>query len=282
MKVLIQGIKYSIALFPLSFPAFAGESKPQLQLANNYDSRNDLHKFLVSEKYDGVRAYWDGKKLYTRQGNRIYAPQWFTRDLPPIALDGELWIDRQRFDEVSGIVRTRYAKEKDWQKVRFMVFDLPHSLKPFEARLNELKVITDEVKLPHLKTVPHFKVKTPKELQHQLSHVVAKGGEGLMLHRSDSFYQAVRSDDLQKLKPYDDAEATVLKHLPGKGKYRGKLGALLVKTSDGITFRIGSGFSLEERQEPPEIGSIITYRFRGKTKNNVPRFATFLRSFTAH
>jgi DNA ligase-1 len=98
-----------------------------------------------------------------------------------------------------------------------------------------------------------------------------------MLHRDDALYRAERTDDLLKLKPHEDAEAQVLEHLPGTGKYAGILGSLLVETEDGVRFRIGTGLSDEQRRNPPPIGSVITFKYHGKTRRGIPRFASFLR-----
>jgi DNA ligase-1 len=98
-----------------------------------------------------------------------------------------------------------------------------------------------------------------------------------MLHRGASRYASGRSDDLLKLKPYLDAEARVVAHLPGKGKYRGLMGALLVESTQGGRFRIGTGFSDAERVDPPPIGAQITYRYHGFTDAGIPRFPSFLR-----
>ena len=126
--------------------------------------------------------------------------------------------------------------------------------------------------------INQFRLSSETQLLQRLELVVSQGGEGLMLHRAAAKYRATRSNDLMKLKRYDDAEATVLGHLAGKGKYSGMLGALLVKNDEGVTFKIGGGFSDLERANPPKIGSIITYKYYGKTNNNVPRFASFLRT----
>lgn len=98
-----------------------------------------------------------------------------------------------------------------------------------------------------------------------------------MLHRGDAPYAARRSDDLLKLKPYEDAEARVLAHLPGRGKYAGLLGALLVERPDGLQFRLGGGFPDARRRKPPPVGSWVTCRYNGLTEDGVPRFARFLR-----
>jgi DNA ligase-1 len=80
-----------------------------------------------------------------------------------------------------------------------------------------------------------------------------------------------------KLKTYEDAEAVVIAHLPGKGKYQGMMGALLVEMPDQRRFKIGTGFSDAQRADPPPIGSTITYKYFGKTSTQLPRFASFLR-----
>ena len=98
-----------------------------------------------------------------------------------------------------------------------------------------------------------------------------------MLKRIDSLYAAGRSDDLLKVKTHNDAEATVVGHLPGKGKYRGMLGALKVQLDNGRQFRIGTGFSDAERRNPPPVGALVTFRYRGYTATGLPRFASYLR-----
>jgi DNA ligase-1 len=118
---------------------------------------------------------------------------------------------------------------------------------------------------------------TAAALKRQLRQVVKAGGEGLVLHRAEALYLAGRSDDLLKYKPYLDAEARVIAHLAGHGKYTGLLGALVVETESGQRFRLGSGFSDQERRQPPAIGTWVTYRYRDVTASGLPRFASYLR-----
>ena len=110
-----------------------------------------------------------------------------------------------------------------------------------------------------------------------MKQMVAKGGEGLMLHKADAEYITGRNAALIKLKPLFDAEATVVAHTPGRGKYKGKLGALVVETSEGIRFKLGTGLKDAQRENPPKIGSLVTYTYKDKTKNGKPKFASFLR-----
>lgn len=249
---------------------------PALLLAETYQPSIKLSDYWVSEKYDGYRAYWNGTHLLSRQGNIFHAPAWFTQKFPAQRLDGELWLGRQRFESLASIV-TQTTPHKDWSKVRFMVFDLPDSDEVFDQRLETLAKIIKTDTSPYLSLVAQTKYSSHQQLFQQLDKLVAQGGEGLMLHHGQSKYRAGRSTDLLKLKPLEDAEATVLKHQLGKGKYKGMMGALLVELPNGLRFRIGTGFSDQQRQSPPSIGAVITFQYSGLTKRGIPRFARFKR-----
>ena len=249
----------------------------QILLAQVYKSGIDVSQYLVSEKYDGVRALWDGKSLHTRAGRLIAAPAWFTKDFPNTSLDGELWIARGQFDAVSGAVRKDKPIDAEWRGITYMVFELPNAAGTFETRAKRIQEIVDLAKIPHLKAVTQFELKDEAALKLKLKQMVAAGAEGLMLHKADALYVTGRSDVLLKLKPYYDAEATVIGHTPGRGKYKGKLGALIVETPEGIRFKLGTGFTDVQRENPPKIGSLVTYSYHDKTKNGKPKFASFLR-----
>jgi DNA ligase-1 len=255
---------------------------PILQLANTYYPEIPLQTYWISEKLDGVRAYWNGSQFISKQGNIYPAPKWFTEHFPSFELDGELWLGRAQFDALSGIVRKKVPIDNEWQKISYHVFDLPKNRNNFDVRLAHLiDYFAKETTPPWLKLIPQFKVKNEKELVSKLKEIENLKGEGLMLHKGSSLYHGGRDDDLLKLKSYQDAEAQVIAHLPGKGKYQNMLGAVLVKAvnhvQEGKHFKIGTGFSDLERAMPPEIGSIITYKYFGLTSKGLPRFASFIR-----
>ncbi|MFB2732845.1 DNA ligase [Shewanella mangrovisoli] len=256
----------------------ANPQAPNIQLATEFSKEKSAHikDFLVSEKLDGVRGYWDGKRLMTRQGNPILAPRWFTVDFPTTPMDGELWLGRGRFEAISGLIRQTSANESEWQNVRFMVFDLPKSQGSFEARYQQMQTLIAG-KSVYLQVIEQVRVESIEALHQKLDTLVAQGGEGLILHRRTALYVPGRNPNVMKLKPYLDAEARVIGHIAGKGQFAGQLGALRVQTADGRVFSIGTGFSLAERQHPPAIGTLITYKYLGLTVNGLPRFASFLR-----
>lgn len=252
------------------------QDKPPLQLAAEYQQQ-DTRDYRVSEKLDGVRAYWNGRELLSRGGHRFSAPAWFVAGFPDTPLDGELWLGRGRFEELSAAVRRYRPDEDEWRGIRFMVFDLPASELPFEARLSALQRLFSTLESPYLALLEQRLLPDNAALTAYLAEVEALGGEGLMLRHRDSLYSASRNQDLLKLKRFQDAEARVLAHLPGQGKYTGMLGALLVETDDGRQFRLGTGFSDRQRQQPPPVGALVTYRYQGETGQRLPRFASFVR-----
>lgn len=258
-------------------PTSSSASPPPLMLAGQWQDGPDVSRYLVSEKLDGVRARWDGRRLISRAGNIIPAPAWFTHAWPQQTLDGELWSSRSNFDAISAIIRRTPADDAQWRTLRFMAFDLPEHPGTFEQRLAAMRNLIHSNGNPHLAVIAQQRVADTASLHAQLREVVAAGGEGLMLHHQDNRYLPGRSEGLLKLKLFDDAEARVVGYVPGKGKYEGMVGALQMQADDGRRFRIGSGLNDAQRAHPPAIGSLVTYRYNGLTVHGLPRFARFLR-----
>ena len=264
-------------LLPLTTPAAWAADAPALLLANVYRPGMPLADYWVSEKYDGVRGYWDGHTLRTRGGETVAAPAWFTAGWPTTPMDGELWAGRGRFAHAQSTTRQQQPDEAAWRQMRFMVFDLPAHGGVFDERLGALKTLVASIQHDWVQAVPQQRVATDAALQALLQRTVRAGGEGLMLHKGSSLYRSGRSDDLIKLKTHDDAEALVVGHLPGKGKHAGRLGALLVEMPTGQRFKLGAGLTDADRDQPPPLGSWVTYRYRGTHDGGLPRFASFVR-----
>jgi DNA ligase-1 len=255
--------------------AKAGVSAPPLLLAESWDFITDPAGWWLSEKLDGIRAYWDGKQLWSRLGNLFHAPDWFLHGLPDVPLDGELWLGRKKFQRTSGIVR-RQDKSDHWKEVRYVLFDAPKLEKGFEQRLEFIQEVVRGSKPPYALAHEHQLCKGVDHLRAELARLEALGGEGLMLRRAGSRYESGRSTTLLKVKSFHDSEARVLKHLPGAGRHKGRLGALLVELEDGTTFSVGTGFSDAERASPPPVGSLITFRYQELSEGGVPRFPSYV------
>lgn len=254
----------------------AKKDAPPLLLAHAWDNATDLSDWWISEKLDGVRAYWTGKYFLSRLGNRYHAPDWFTDGLPDVPLDGELWIDRGMFQRTVSVVR-RQDKSDHWKEVRYVIFDAPGIASPFEERLTYLTETIQPAKFEFASLLEHERCKGDTHLRKKLAAIESLGGEGLMLREPASQYEIGRSSTLLKVKTFHDAEATVIDHSAGRGKHKGRLGALVVQLDDGTEFNIGTGFSDAERESPPGVGSTVTFRYQELTNAGVPRFPSFVR-----
>ena len=250
---------------------------PAILLAEVYRNQVDVARYLVSEKLDGVRAIWDGQTLRFRSGREVRAPEWFLAGLPKRPLDGELWMGRGTFERLSGIVRKEVPDDAEWRQVRYMIFELPGAPGTFAQRAEQIRETVKQANVPWLREIEQFSVVDRNGLQKRMKEVVKAGGEGLMLHRADAPYETGRSDTLLKMKPWEDAEAVVIGHLPGKGRHAGNMGALRVRAEDGREFSLGTGFTDQQRRDPPPVGATVTYRYHDLTRTGLPRFASFLR-----
>jgi DNA ligase 1 len=278
----ISAIRFLAFVFMLlaSMSAWAAPDKnsgPAILLANVLSADIDVTQYLVSEKYDGVRAIWDGRVLKFRSGRVVNAPAWFIAKLPSQSLDGELWLAREKFEQLSGIVRKTDPVDEEWRQLKYMIFELPDGAGTFTERAARIREIIDAAKFPQLVAVAQTPVASRAALQQRFDKIVADGAEGLMLHLASAPYSTGRSDVLLKLKPLLDTEAKVVEHVPGKGKYKGMMGALRVEMPDGRRFNIGTGFTDSVRKNPPPVGTTITYTYPGLTKSGLPRFAAYLR-----
>lgn len=249
-------------------------SAPPLLLAETWSPETDPRGWWLSEKLDGVRAFWTGREFLSRNGNLYAAPEWFKLGLPSTPLDGELWIGRKQFQRTVSIVRRGDGADL-WREVRYLVFDAPTVAQPFEQRLTVVKHVLAAGQPPYALLLHQEVCRSSDHLQTVLSKVEQLGGEGLMLRRPASLYEPRRSSSLQKVKRFLDCEAVVVGHEPGKGRHKGRLGALLVELPNGTKFNCGTGLSDAQRDLPPAIGETITVKYQELTDGGAPRFPVY-------
>ena len=242
-----------------------------VMLAKPY-AGTDPTGWWMSEKLDGVRAYWTGTHFYTRNGNPINAPEWFTRGMPNVALDGELTAGRGAFQQTVSAVRKQKPVDAEWQDITFQVFDAPNVSGGCEARWAEMNRVVAGV--PYVTALPQTRCSSPRHLAQVRAEIAALGGEGVMLREPGSVYEPRRTGALRKVKSFQDAEARITGYTAGTGKHAGRLGAyeaVLLKGSRA-KFRIGTGISDAEREQPLPVGTVVTVKFQELTDDGVPRF----------
>ena len=260
---------------------------PKLALATDFDpTKHNIVKWFVSVKYDGHRASWDGSQLRSRAGKVIRAPEWWSRDMPRrlpkgVALDGELWVARQKFAEVGATVRRKKPLDSQWRKLKFMLFDLVGDRRPFAERYESMKTIVHECKAANricsLRLVKNMRLRGLDHLQQKLKEELDKGGEGLMLREPNFGYEAGRTWKLLKVKPVYDAEVRVIGILREQGRIT-NLRVRLAKPPN-TEFNLGTGFTEDERESTThfKIGDVLTIEFNGFTAKGVPRHARYMR-----
>ncbi len=268
---LIIGLTVFFSLLGAGTVCAAGPMLPQTY------SDQDIRGWLMSEKLDGVRGYWNGKHLRSRNGNLLYPPSAFTAKLPDFALEGELWGGRGTFEQTLSIVTKEQAHE-GWLQLKFAIFDVPRARGGFSTRIAKADAWFGAQPSAHAFVIPQVLLRDQSQLHQELARIEELGGEGLIVRKADALYRAGRSSEILKVKNYSDAEARVVAHLPGKGRNAGRLGSLLVSLDGGTQFKIGSGFSDAERQSPPPIGTYITFKYYGYYQSGIPKFPSFMRS----
>ncbi|ELA4253230.1 DNA ligase [Campylobacter coli] len=271
-----------VFLWCVSF-AFASDILLLSKISEQEIQNKNFNGYLMSEKLDGVRGIWEVGKFKTRQDNPIYTPSYFTYNFPSFKLDGELWIARAKFDEVSALIRDNLDSSL-WKSVTYNVFDVPNACEEFKLTSctlsNRLKVLEQYLQQnpnPYIKIIKQIPIKDQEHLKEFYKDIVLNKGEGVVIRKDLAPYEKGRSKNAFKLKPYEDAECKVIGYTEGKGKFQGKIGALLCQMPNDRVIRIGSGLKDKDRENPPKIGSIVTYKFNGLTKNSLPRFPVFLR-----
>jgi len=246
---------------------------PPVLLAQTWDEEQDVTGWHVSEKYDGVRAYWDGKNFRSRLGNIFHAPDWFIKGFPEFALDGELWMGRGRFQETSGIARRKNGGD-EWKKLSYVVFDIPGLTKKVETRFKAIAAVIAAI--PYAVEVPQYLCPGVLELKKALKKIEAQGGEGLMLREPGSHYEEGRSSTLLKVVSFISSEGEVIGYTKGKGRHKGRIGALEVRWPNGKEFRVGTGLSDAQRKSPPTIGAVVSFKYKELTNSGAPRHSSFL------
>ncbi|MDY0190434.1 MAG: DNA ligase [Desulfuromonas sp.] len=267
--------RWSILLFALLLQAqLAMAFDPMLPRV--YSTNVDVSGWLMSEKLDGVRAYWDGQQLYSKNGHLLQPPKQFTVDLPNFPLEGELWGGHGTFQQVASTIQ-RQQPHAGWLKLKFAIFDAPTIPGGFAQRIVQAQQWFSNHPSAYAFVIKQTIVRDADHLQQQLRAIEHAGGEGLIVRQAEALYIHGRSHTILKVKSYQDAEATVIAHLPGHGRNRARMGALVVELNNGIQFRLGSGFSDAEREHPPAIGENITFKYYGYYPSGIPKFPSFMR-----
>ncbi len=270
---MILMIKYILLVITLLSTSLFGD-KFLVQKPKIYQGYEKIKGWYMSEKLDGIRAYWDGKRLLTKNANIINAPAWFIEALPPSPLDGELWTKRGDFENIQSIVLDD-KPSKEWRDISYYIFEAPKQDGNFSQRLLYAKKWAD--KIDHVEIVEQIRCRDKRHLEEFLKKIESLGGEGVIIKDPTLPYFSGRSSNILKVKSFKDMEGLVIGINEGRGKLKNLMGSLVIKLESGVEFNLGGGYTLYDRKNPPSIGSYVTFKYYGLTKNGKPKFASFLR-----
>lgn len=258
------------------FCAFCQAKELHLQKARAYTGKEDIKGWVMSEKLDGIRGYWDGSRLLTRKGLPLHPPPWFIENFPAFELDGELWSKQGDFEFIQSVVLDA-EPGPGWKKINYHIFEVPNQKGTFLLRLDRAKEWFKSNPAHHVRVIPQILIQDISDLDRFFLEVESKGGEGVIVKNPNIPYHTGRSTHVLKVKKARDMEGLVIGINKGKGKYENAMGSLTLKLENGIIFKLGSGFTDLVRNNPPAVGTTVTFKYHGFSKNGIPKFASFLR-----
>jgi len=263
------------AILFLSLCLFLYGEAPKLFSLKVYRDDLNVTGWVMSEKLDGVRAYWDGKQLISRSGRIFNPPRSFTQGFPSFALDGEIWSRRGEFEHIVSIVNTKDSKE-GWNELTYNIFEVPHQKGGLLQRLNVLEAYLETHLAEKLHILKQTKINDEYVVRSFFEKVIEHGGEGIVLRDPNERYYTGRTSSALKHKPFTDAECRVTAILEGKGKFKDQMGAVKCDYK-GKIIKIGSGFTSEQRKHSFEIGTVVSFKYYGLTHLGNPKYPVFLR-----
>jgi DNA ligase-1 len=282
-------------------------------LADKYDPNIVDWKdgWYVSRKIDGARciAIVDSNgdtTFYSRTGKEfdtlgVVAGGIKSLGVTNVVFDGELClVDDDGNEDFQGVMKQLKKKDHTIPNPSFKIFDmLTHDEfyskrgeqnRPYSIRYNNLREVMRDNTCACLSVLGQELIKDDDHFQEWVKKSKDYGYEGLML-RIDEPYKGKRSKDLLKVKKFFDNEYKVIDTEMGDFRYvkdsaeweETMLSCVMIQHKNNIV-RVGSGFTIEQRQEfyqdPSKIlGKIITVQYFEETKNQDGgislRFPTF-------
>jgi DNA ligase-1 len=274
----------------------------EVALADKYDEKNVNFKdgWYVSRKIDGARCIAvvdnEGNTIFYSRKGKIFdtldavGGEIKALGVTNVVFDGELClVNKEGNEDFQGIMKELRKKDHVIKNPSFKIFDMidhdefyskkgkPN--KPYSIRLKNLICVMKDITANScLSVLEQEYIRDDRQFAEWVNKSTKNSWEGLIL-RADSPYKGKRSKDMLKWKTFHDAEYTVVDVefgpfryvLNGQEQEEDMLSCVTI-THKGHSVRVGSGFSIEQRQHfyknPKEIlGKIIKVNYFEETKN---------------
>lgn len=272
------------------------------QTAHSFNQQS-INGWYVSEKLDGMRVRCEGGRLITMLEKELHVPDEWIEQVPNgLILDGELTIPGESRQAMLAVVKDHIPDRAEWRKVRFNVFDIINR-EAYRYNYETIAQLRSNVVVPvHQERLPFKQVDAVERLRTFTADIINRGGEGAIVRDPMARYSVGKQHHILKVKPRQDAEARIVGFKSGQGKYFGMIGSICCKLVDKVPIYFDiSGLTDEERKFADEAGTrwaqanpsavvpdsvraeyftrgaIITFKYRGKTRDGVPMEAQYWR-----
>ena len=266
-------------------------------LAQIYTDQNQINwdqPVYMQPKLDGVRCIFTKDGAFSRTGKRFMNVRHIEMELqdtfkhlPWITLDGELYNHnlRDNFEKIISLVRKQKPTYEDRYEARiwtqYHVYDyvdkqVGETLK-YRERMHNLNV--SDIYTPSVRYVESKRAATPAMIKVIHQEFLDKGYEGSII-RLNGFYEQKRSKNLLKIKDFQDAEATIIDWVEGKGKRKGTIGKFMAEDHEGIQFGMPVMDKFKKLQRNFKImqkwvGKVATFTYFERTKARSYRHPLF-------
>lgn len=270
------------------YKQFIPASKPVLpMLAKNFweDGNKINYPAMVQPKLDGTRCISSVTNgLRSRTNKEITSVPHILKEILDMnlsyPLDGELYIHNYGFQNLMSAVR-KDAPTEESLKIEYWVYDIVAEDLHFEERICFLEKNLKTSQF--IKLVPTTDILSKDDIESHLNSYISSGYEGMMIRNKSGKYKINgRSQDLQKVKKFQDQEFDILDVIDGKGKFKG-LGIFVLKTDDDATFKATPVGSEDQRREYyvnrknyiGKRGTVEFFEWTTSEGKRVPRFPIF-------
>ena len=204
-------------------------------------------------------------------------------ELKGLELDGENYSHGTLLQDIHSIVsRKTGGLHDDYLDISFHVFDLALDI-PQSMRIQALVKLFDLLgETQHIRMVPNYEASTLAGINYYLEQFMLQGFEGIIVRDKDAHYVRRRSTQMMKFKPRKGDVYQIVglqEEVSIHGEKKGTLGAFFLRGNDDTVFKVGTGFTAEQRKEyyhPGLVGKWAKILYQTKSKDGVPCHSVFV------
>lgn len=222
--------------------------------------------------------------LYSSQGNEILGVPHVNNTLqvwsqiePRLLgreLDGELYIHEVPHQQISGIIRSQTPKPESI-KITYVIFDAISETMTQAERIQWLRGLLPPP-FAAVSLLDTYTITSNTQLERVKSTVLSNGYEGVIFRKPDALYSRYKVNTILKWKPSYTMAGTITGRIEECDQYgvpKGTLGSFVCKDQKGRIFKVGTGFTAEQRYkfwQQTYVGQKILVKYFALSEDGVP------------